>query len=148
MFAGAGGELLYWPHKSRVAIGASAAYVEQRDMIGFGLLDYGVVWCTCLPTGPPFYNYDVAVHAGRYLARGLGATEIISVMVGKWGVGHWGFRSRNLERDRLTKGFIFRCLLTEFLVREPALISRPECGQFSAMVVSGSKISRAIFSGI
>ena len=93
MFAGAGGELLYWPHKSRVAIGASAAYVRQRDYDrGFGLLDYGVVtghlsayWAT------PFYNYDVAVHAGRYLARDLGATFEFgapSVMVGKWECGH------------------------------------------------------------
>ena len=31
MYAGAGGEVLYWPHKSRVAVGASVAYAKQRD---------------------------------------------------------------------------------------------------------------------
>jgi hypothetical protein len=92
MFAGAGGELLYWPNKSRIAFGASAAYVKQRDYDrGFGLLDYSVVtghvsayWAT------PFYNYDVAVHAGRYLAKDLGATfEARRTFRNGWQVGVW-----------------------------------------------------------
>ena len=92
MFAGAGGEILYWPHKSRVALGASAAYVKQRDYDrGFGLLDYSMVtghvsayWAT------PFYNYDVAVHAGRYLAKDLGATfEARRTFRNGWQVGVW-----------------------------------------------------------
>ena len=92
MFAGAGGEMLYWPHKSRVAIGASVAYVKQRDFDrGFGLLDYQVFtghvsayWAT------PFYNYDVAVHAvvtlPRILALPLRRGEPF-VTVGKWESG-------------------------------------------------------------
>ena len=92
MFAGAGGEVLFWPNKSRVAFGASAAYVKQRDYDrGFGLLDYSVVtghvsayWAT------PFYNYDVAVHAGRYLAKDLGATfEARRTFRNGWQVGVW-----------------------------------------------------------
>lgn len=92
MFAGAGGEMLYWPHKSRVAFGASVAYAKQRDFDrGFGLLDYQVFtghvsayWAT------PFYNYDVAVHAGRYLAKDLGATfEARRTFRNGWQVGVW-----------------------------------------------------------
>ena len=92
MFAGAGGEVLYWPHKSRVAFGASAAYVKQRDYDrGFGLLDYSVVtghvsayWAT------PVYNYDVAFHVGRYLAKDLGATfEARRTFRNGWQVGVW-----------------------------------------------------------
>ena len=92
MYAGAGGEMLYWPHKSRVAFGASVAYAKQRDFDrGFGLLDYQVFtghvsayWAT------PFYNYDVAVHAGRYLAKDLGATfEARRTFRNGWQVGVW-----------------------------------------------------------
>ena len=76
MYSGAGGEILYWPAQSRLAFGASLAYAKQRDYDrGLGLLDYDVItghvsayWAT------PFYNYDVAVHAGRYLAKDVGAT--------------------------------------------------------------------------
>jgi hypothetical protein len=92
MYAGVGGELLYWPNKSRVAIGASMAYVKQRDFDrGLGLLDYDVLtghisayWAT------PFYNYDVAVHAGQYLAKDLGATfEARRTFRNGWQVGVW-----------------------------------------------------------
>ena len=49
----------------------SLAYVKQRGFKrDFELLDYEVLtgfvsayWAT------PWYNYDVAVHAGRYLAK-------------------------------------------------------------------------------
>ena len=92
MYAGAGGEVLFWPHKSRLAFGASLAYAKQRDFNrGFGLLDYQVLtghvsayWAT------PFYNYDVAIHAGRYLAKDLGATfEARRTFRNGWQVGVW-----------------------------------------------------------
>ena len=92
MYAGAGGEVLYWPNKSRVAFGASVAYAKQRDFDrGFGLLDYQVFtghvsayWAT------PFYNYDFALHAGRYLAKDLGATfEARRTFRNGWQVGLW-----------------------------------------------------------
>ena len=92
MYAGAGGEVLYWPNKSRIAYGASVAYVKQRDFDrGLRLLDYQVVtghisvyWAT------PFYNYDVAVHAGRYLAKDLGATfEARRTFRNGWQIGVW-----------------------------------------------------------
>jgi hypothetical protein len=92
MYAGAGGEVLYWPHKSRVAVGMSLAYAKQRDFDRrFDLLDYSTVtghvsayWAT------PFYNYDVAVHAGRYLAEDVGATlEVRRTFRNGWQVGLW-----------------------------------------------------------
>ena len=92
MYAGAGGEVLYWPHKSRIAVGMSLAYAKQRDFDRrFDLLDYETVtghvsayWAT------PFYNYDVAVHAGRYLAKDVGATlEVRRTFRNGWQVGLW-----------------------------------------------------------
>ena len=90
MFAGAGGEVLYWPHKSCVAFGASATYVKQRHDRDFELLDYSVVTGHVSLSVTPFYNYDVAVHAGRYLAKDLGATlrfAAPSATVGRWVFG-------------------------------------------------------------
>ena len=92
MYAGAGGEVLYWPTKSRLAFGMSIAFVKQRDFDRrFGFLDYDVVtghvsayWAS------PFYNYDVAIHAGHYLAKDLGATfEARRTFRNGWQVGVW-----------------------------------------------------------
>ena len=92
MYAGFGGELLYWPFKSRVAFGGSLAYVRQRDFQrDLELLDYSVVtghfsafWAT------PFYNYDLALHLGRYLAKDKGATiEARRTFRNGWQIGVW-----------------------------------------------------------
>ena len=92
MFSGVGGEVLYWPSKSRLAFGASLAYAKQRDFDRrLRHLDYDVItghvsayWAT------PFYNYDVAVHAGRYLAKDTGATlEVRRTFRNGWQVGVW-----------------------------------------------------------
>ena len=92
MYAGAGGEVLYWPHKSRVAVGASVAYAKQRDYDRrLGFLNYDVLtghisayWAT------PYYNFDVAVHAGQYLAEDVGATfEARRTFRNGWQVGVW-----------------------------------------------------------
>lgn len=92
MYAGFGGEVLYWPNKSRVAFGVSAAMVKQRDFDrSFGLLDYEV-FTGHLSTywASPFYNFDVALHAGRYLARDLGVTmEARRTFRNGWQVGVW-----------------------------------------------------------
>ena len=92
MFSGVGGEVLYWPSKSRLAFGASVAYAKQRDFDrSLKHLDYDVItghvsayWAT------PFYNFDVAVHAGRYLAKDTGATlEVRRTFRNGWQVGVW-----------------------------------------------------------
>ena len=90
MYSGVGGEVLYWPSKSRFAVGASLAYVKQRDFDkSFNHLDYEVLtgfvsgyWAT------PWYNYDVAVHVGRYLAKDVGATlDVRRTFRNGWQVG-------------------------------------------------------------
>ena len=92
MFAGAGGEVLYWPTKSRIAVGASLAYAKQRDYDRrLGFLDYDVLtghisayWAT------PYYNFDIAIHAGQYLAEDVGATfEARRTFRNGWQIGVW-----------------------------------------------------------
>lgn len=92
MYSGAGAELLYWPARSRLAFGMSVAYAKQRDFDrSLKHLDYDVVtghfsayWAT------PFYNYDFALHAGRYLAKDTGATlEVRRTFRNGWQVGVW-----------------------------------------------------------
>jgi hypothetical protein len=153
MYAGAGGEVLYWPTKSRVAFGMSMAYVKQRDFDRrFGLLDYDVLtghvsayWAS------PFYNYDVAIHAGRYLAKDLGATfEARRTFRNGWQVGVWASLTDvpfdDFGEGSFDKGFFFRCHLTGSLVQTRgnfATRMRPiqrDGGQ-------GWRISPVIFSG-
>ena len=92
MYSGFGGEVLYQPFQSRLAYGLSANWVRQRDYDkSFKHLDYqtatafaSVYWAS------PFYNYDVAVHAGKYLAKDVGATlEVRRTFNNGWMVGLW-----------------------------------------------------------
>jgi len=92
MYSGLGGEVLYQPSQSRLAYGLSASWVRQRDYDkSFKHFDYqtatafaSVYWAT------PIYNFDVAVHAGKYLAKDIGATLEVrrtfnnGFMVGLW----------------------------------------------------------------
>jgi hypothetical protein len=76
MFAGVGGEILWRPTHQRWALGVDLYGVRQRNYDRlFGLQPYKVV------TGhvsayysSPFYDIDIAVRAGRYLAGDYGAT--------------------------------------------------------------------------
>jgi hypothetical protein len=76
MYSGLGIEVLYQPFMSRVAFGATINKVIKRGYErNFELLDYTTT------TGflsayyaSPFYNYDLALHVGRYLAGDKGAT--------------------------------------------------------------------------
>ena len=76
MYSGVGGDLLYLPFKARWALGATMNYVKKRAYNrGFDLLDYETVTAfASLYYASPLYNYDVAIHAGRYLAEDKGAT--------------------------------------------------------------------------
>ena len=78
MFGGVAGEILWKPVDQNYGIGAEIAYVQQRDYDGFGFLDYEVV--TGHVSGYYAFDngYNVAVHAGRYLAGDWGATVDIS----------------------------------------------------------------------
>lgn len=90
MFSGVGGEMLYWDTRSRLAFGVSMAYVKQRAFDkSFKHQDYEVVtgfasayWAT------PWYNYDAAIHVGRYLAKDVGATlDLRRTFRNGWQVG-------------------------------------------------------------
>ncbi len=76
MYAGIGGELLYEPFAQRWAIGATLNGLQQRGFEkNFELLDYSTVTgFVSLYYASPWYNVDVAIHAGRYLAKDRGAT--------------------------------------------------------------------------
>lgn len=120
MFSGVGGEALYQPYGSRLAYGISAAYAKQRDYDGaFSHLDYEVLtahasvyWAT------PFYNYDVAVHAGRYLAKDVGATfEVRRTFDNGWQVGLWATLTdvpfEEFGEGSFDKGMFFRVPLDQ-----------------------------------
>jgi hypothetical protein len=90
MYSGVGGEVLWRPFDKPFAIGANLNGVRQREYDkGFGLRDYKTVtghvslyWAT------PWRGFDVAVHAGRYLARDIGATfEVQKRFSNGWSVG-------------------------------------------------------------
>jgi hypothetical protein len=106
MFSGVGGELLYRPFPSRLALGVNLNYARQRDFDKrFGLQDYEVItghaslyWAT------PFYHYDVAVHGGRYLAGDWGGTlEVRRTFDNGWMVGGF-FTLTDVPFDRFGEG--------------------------------------------
>ncbi|MGK0293148.1 MAG: hypothetical protein ACI9U1_001540 [Porticoccaceae bacterium] len=115
MYSGAGGEVLYQPFQSRVAYGLSANWVRQRDYDkSFKHLDYqtatafaSVYWAS------PFYNVDVAVHAGKYLAKDIGATlEVRRTFSNGWMVGLWAtmtdVSAEDFGEGSFDKGMFFK----------------------------------------
>ena len=76
MYSGIGAEVLFMPLKTRWAVGATINTVRKRDFKKrFKLLDYRVTTgFVSLYYASPYYNYDFAVHLGRYLAKDKGAT--------------------------------------------------------------------------
>ncbi len=102
MYSGIGAEVLYQPFQSRLAFGLSANFVKQRDFDRtLKHLDYktatsfaSVYWAT------PFYNYDIALHAGRYLAKDRGATlEIRRTFDNGWMIGFWATKTNVSAED-------------------------------------------------
>ncbi len=76
MYSGIGFELLYQPFMSRLAVGGSFNRVKKRAYKrNFDLLDYETsTGFLSLYYASPFYNYDLAFHLGRYLAKDNGVT--------------------------------------------------------------------------
>ena len=90
MFGGFGGELLYRPSNSRLAFGGELYYVKQRDFDTlFSFQDYEVLTGhASVYYDTPYAHWNVAVHAGRYLAGDLGATlELSRRFPNGWEVG-------------------------------------------------------------
>jgi hypothetical protein len=115
MFSGVGGEVLYQPVQSRLAYGFSATQARQRtydksfDLTGYEVTAAfaSVYWAS------PFYNYDVALHAGQYLAKDKGATlEIRRTFSNGWMVGLWATKTNVSAEDfgegSFDKGFFFK----------------------------------------
>lgn len=124
MYSGIGTELLYQPYRSRLAFGLSANRVQQRDYDkSFDLLDYktntafaSVYWAS------PFYNYDFALHAGRYLAGDNGATlEARRTFSNGWMIGLWttftDVSSKDFGEGSFDKGIFLRIPLDRFTRR-------------------------------
>lgn len=122
MYAGIGAEILYRPFSSRLAFGLNLNWVKQRDYDkDFDLLDYSVLtghlsayWAT------PWYNYDVALHAGRYLAKDLGATiEVRRTFDNGWMVGAFAtftdVSAEDFGEGSFDKGIFFRVPLDQIL---------------------------------
>jgi len=122
MFAGIGSEILYSPFESRLAFGLNLNYVKQRDYDkDLDLLDYSVLtghvsayWAT------PWYNYDLAVHVGRYLAKDEGATfEIRRTFDNGWMVGAWAtftdVSAEDFGEGSFDKGLFFRIPFDQLL---------------------------------
>ena len=71
MYAGIGAEFLYEQFASRWAIGLTLNGLKQQGFKkNFELLDYETVTgFLSLYYASPLYNFDFALHAGKYLAR-------------------------------------------------------------------------------
>ena len=115
MYSGLGGEALYQPFQSRLAYGISGNWVRQRAYDkSFDHLDYqtttafaSVYWAS------PFYNFDVAIHAGKYLAKDTGATlEVRRTFNNGWMVGLWATKTDVSAEDfgegSFDKGMFFK----------------------------------------
>ena len=115
MYSGVGGEAVYQPFQSRLAFGVSASKVRKRAYDkSFKHLDYeattrfaSVYWAS------PFYNYDFAVHAGKYLAGDTGTTvEVRRTFNNGWMVGVWATNTNvsaaTFGEGSFDKGFFFK----------------------------------------
>ena len=76
MFGGAGFEMLFEPFATRWALGANLNWVQQRDFDKrFSFQDYQVVTGhVSLFYASPWYDVDLGLHAGRFLAKDRGYT--------------------------------------------------------------------------
>ena len=134
MYSGVGGEVLYQPFQSRLAYGLSANWVRQRDYVKtFNHLDYqtttafaSVYWAS------PFYNFDVAVHAGKYLAKDIGATlEVRRSFSNGWMVGLWATIT-DVPFDDFGEGSFDKGMF--FKIPFDALLGRNTRGSYSTQV--------------
>lgn len=92
MFMGAGGEVLWRPEDSSIAIGADLYQVWKRDFNRlFGIQNYNILTGhVSIYYQSPWYGLNFNVHVGRYLAGDRGATFEVTrrfasgVEVGAW----------------------------------------------------------------
>ena len=122
MYGGIGGEVLYAPYRQRWALGFNVNAVKQRGFErNFKFREYETV------TGhlsayyaAPFFDLDIAVHAGRYLAKDRGYTlEVRRTFDNGFSIG--GFFTRTnvsaaeFGEGSFDKGLFFRIPFNGFL---------------------------------
>lgn len=115
MYSGVSTDVLYWPTQSRIAYGASLAYVKKRDYNG-GLQHLGYSAVTGFVSAfyaSDFYNYDFGVHVGQYLAEDKGVTfEVRRTFRNGWQLGIWAsltdVSSDDFGEGSFDKGFYFQ----------------------------------------
>ena len=124
MFGGIGLELLYEPFAQRWAIGGNLNWVRQRDYAkNFSFIDYEVVTGhASLFYASPWYNFDFAVHAGRYLAGDRGLTyEARRTFDNGFSIGAFFTKTNVSARDfgegSFDKGFYLKIPFDLFLPR-------------------------------
>ena len=124
MYSGVGAEVLWRRADLPFAVGVNVMAVQQREYDKmFGLRDYKTVighvsgyWST------GFHNFDVVVHAGRYLAKDVGATlEIQKRFANGWSVGAFATLTdvpfEVFGEGSFDKGLIFRIPLDSYSSR-------------------------------
>lgn len=121
MYSGVGVEVLYQPFMSRIAIGGTINRVIKRGYErDFELLDYKTsTGFLSLYYASPFYNYDFAIHVGRYLAKDKGATmEIRRTFDNGFSVGAFFTRTNVSAADfgegSFDKGLFFKIPFDSF----------------------------------
>ncbi|MBM3769619.1 MAG: YjbH domain-containing protein, partial [Acidobacteria bacterium] len=124
MYSGVGAEVLWRRADLPFAVGVNVIAVQQREFDKMlGLRDYKTVighvsgyWAT------GFHNFDLAVHAGRYLAKDIGATfEIQKRFANGWSVGAFATLTdvpfEVFGEGSFDKGLIFRVPLDSYTRR-------------------------------
>ena len=122
MYSGVGGEVVYHPFQSRFAYGLSANFVRQRDYDrSLSLLEYDTATgFASIYYASPFHNLDFALHAGKYLAKDVGATlEVRRTFNNGWMVGLWATKtdvsSQDFGEGSFDKGMYFSIPFSEKL---------------------------------
>jgi hypothetical protein len=106
MYGGVGGEILYRPFRQRWSLGANLWAVKQREFKQqLGFRNYQTVTGhVSLYYDVPWYDVQVAIHAGRYLAGDYGATfEAVRTFRTGVKVGAW-FSLTDVPFDRFGEG--------------------------------------------
>ena len=125
MYTGAGAEILYQPYMSRFAFGGTLNRVIRRDYDrGFGLLDHKTA------TGflsayyaSPYYNFDLGLHVGRYLAKDRGLTiEVRRTFDNGFSVGGFAtftnVSAADFGEGSFDKGLYFKIPFDSFSVQD------------------------------
>jgi hypothetical protein len=105
-WAGFGGNLLYQPWQSRVSLGLSFAQLTARDrdsLLGLAdgidasaYTDNATVALASVYWASPFYNLDMALHAGRFVYQDTGAKlQLRRTFDNGWQFGIWAARTKH-----------------------------------------------------